>query len=67
MKTTEAIMEILAAYDLTGSYRDAAVLAGCSHHTVARYTSARRWRAENDAGPARSTDRCLSREDRRVG
>ena len=39
MKTTEGIMEILAAYDLTGSYRDAAALAGCSHHTVARYVS----------------------------
>src|SRR5713101_400390 len=26
-------MEILAAYDLTGSYGDAAVLAGCSQHT----------------------------------
>ena len=41
MKTTEAIMEILAAYDLTGSYRDAAALVGCSHHTVARYVRAR--------------------------
>ena len=41
MKTTEAIMEILAAYDLTGSYRDAAALAGCSHHTVAHYVRAR--------------------------
>ena len=28
MKTTEAIMEILAAYDLTHSYRDAAALVG---------------------------------------
>lgn len=41
MKTTEGIMEILAAYDLTGSYRDAAALVGCSHHTVARYVLAR--------------------------
>lgn len=30
-------MEILAAYDLTGSYRRAAELAGCDHHTVRRY------------------------------
>ena len=37
-------MEILDAYDLTGSFRDAAELAGCSHHTVARYV------AERDAG-----------------
>ena len=29
-------MEILEAYDLTGSLRDAAELAGCSHHTVAQ-------------------------------
>jgi hypothetical protein len=34
-------MEILAAFDLTGSFRDAAELAGCSHHTVARYVAAR--------------------------
>ena len=27
-------MEILNAYDLTGSYRAAAELCGCSHHTV---------------------------------
>lgn len=29
-------MEILEAFDLTGSYRAAAELAGCDHHTVAR-------------------------------
>ena len=34
-------MEILEAYDLTGSYRDAAELVGCDHHTVARYVTAR--------------------------
>jgi len=34
-------MEILEAFDLTGSLRDAAALAGCSHHTVARYVCAR--------------------------
>jgi hypothetical protein len=48
VKTTEAIMEILAAYDLTGSYRDTAALVGCSHHTVARYVRAR------DAGGLRT-------------
>src|SRR5258708_6182589 len=42
-------MEILAAFDLTGSYRDAAELVGCSHHTVARYVRAR------DAGELRTT------------
>lgn len=34
-------MEILEAYDLTGSLRDAGELAGCSHHTVGRYVAAR--------------------------
>ena len=37
-------MEILEAFDLTGSYRDAGELAGCSHHTVAD------WVAKRDAG-----------------
>jgi hypothetical protein len=34
-------MEILEAFDLTGSLRDAAEFAGRSHHTVARYVAAR--------------------------
>ena len=37
-------MEILEAFDLTGSLRDAAELAGCSHHTVGH------WVARRDAG-----------------
>ena len=41
MKGSAEIMEILAAYDLTGSLRDAGKLAGCDHHTVARYVAAR--------------------------
>jgi hypothetical protein len=41
VKSAEEIMEILEAYDLTGSCRGAAELAGCSHHTVARYVAAR--------------------------
>jgi hypothetical protein len=36
-----AIREVLETFDLTGSLRDAARLAGCSHHTVARYVAAR--------------------------
>ena len=49
-------MEILAAYDLTGSLRDAAELAGCSHHTVGRYVAAREeGRVPGDA-PARRAD-----------
>ncbi|GIJ36221.1 hypothetical protein Vse01_53690 [Micromonospora sediminimaris] len=31
----------MEAYDLTGSYRAAAELAGCDHHTVARYVKLR--------------------------
>ncbi|MBE4717893.1 IS21 family transposase, partial [Pseudarthrobacter sp. AB1] len=41
MKFDGEIMEILAAYDLTGSLRAAAELTGCSHHTVARHVAAR--------------------------
>ncbi|MGW3351743.1 IS21 family transposase [Nonomuraea rubra] len=41
MKSSREIMEILEAYDLTGSYRAAAELAGCDHHTVARYVKMR--------------------------
>jgi transposase len=41
VKFSGEIMEILEAYDLTGSYRTAAQLAGCSHHTVARYVALR--------------------------
>ncbi len=49
MKSDGEIMEILAAYDLTGSQRTAAVLVGCSHHTVAAHVAAR------DAGRAVGT------------
>jgi len=37
-------MEILEAYDLTGTLRGAAALAGCDHKTVARLVAARRRR-----------------------
>lgn len=39
-------MQILEAFDLTGSFRAAAELAGCSHHTVARLV------AEREAAPS---------------
>ena len=45
-------MNILEAYDLTGSLRDAAELAGCSHHTVARYVAGRE-RGRAPGAPAR--------------
>jgi transposase len=41
VKNSREIMEILEAFDLTGSYRAAAELAGCDHHTVARYVALR--------------------------
>ncbi len=41
MKSAEEIMNMLEAFDLTGSLRDAGELAGCSHHTVAGYVAAR--------------------------
>ena len=41
MKSAKEIMNMLEGFDLTGSYRDAAELAGCSPNTVARYVSAR--------------------------
>jgi transposase len=41
LKSDEEIMEILEAFDLTQSYRDAAELANCSPNTVARYVEAR--------------------------
>lgn len=44
MKSYEEVMDILEAFDLTGSFRDAAELAGCSHHTVAD------WVAKRNAG-----------------
>jgi transposase len=44
VKSREEIMEILEAFDLTQSFRDAGELAGCSHHTVAH------WVAKRDAG-----------------
>ena len=46
-------MEVLEAFDLTGSLRDAARLAGCSHHTVARYVAARQAGGQLDKAAAR--------------
>lgn len=41
LKTCEEVMEILEAFDLTGSLRGAAELAGCDHKTVAHWVRAR--------------------------
>lgn len=52
MKHAEEIMEILEAFDLTRSFRSAADLAGCDHHTVAHWV-ARRDAGELSASPLR--------------
>lgn len=41
MKSPGEFMEILAAYDLTRSFRDAARITGVSHNTVRSYVKAR--------------------------
>jgi hypothetical protein len=41
LKTPEEVMEILEAYDLTGTLRGAAQLVGCDHKTVAHWVRAR--------------------------
>lgn len=41
LKSSEEIMEILEAFDLAGSLRGAAELAGCDHKTVAHYVALR--------------------------
>jgi hypothetical protein len=41
VKSAEEIMNMLEAFDLTGSCRGAGELSGVSHHTVARYVAAR--------------------------
>ena len=53
LKSAEEIMQMLEAFDLTGSFRDAGELAGCSQHTVAFDVAAR------DAG--RLTDQPAAR------
>src|SRR5437667_1254582 len=41
LKKSEEVMEILEAFDLAGTLRGAAVLAGCDHKTVAHWVRAR--------------------------
>ena len=41
MKRAEEVMEILEAFDLVGTLRGAAELAGCDHKTVAHYVAER--------------------------
>ncbi len=75
VKRPEEIMDILEAYDLTGSYRAAAELAGCDHHTVAHYVALReagrapeRMRAERVADAfAAKIEEWVERSRGRVG
>jgi transposase len=46
-------VEILEAYDLTNTYRGAAELAGCDHHTVKHYVERRARGLTPDDGAAR--------------
>ena len=66
MKSDGELMEILNAYDLTGSYRAAAELCGCSHHTVKKAVEDRNAgsAAGDSAGP---DDRRLVRRPGDVG
>src|SRR3954449_10262788 len=41
LKTPEEVMEILEAFDATGSLRAAAELVGCDHKTVGHWVQAR--------------------------
>ena len=53
VKSREEIMNMLEAFDLTGSFRDAGELAGCSHHTVAAYVAERDEGRLGGVGPVR--------------
>src|SRR3954452_19137604 len=55
VKSAEETMEILEAYDLVGSLRGAARLAGCDCHTVRRVVEAR------DAAMARGEGAAIAR------
>ena len=53
MKKAEEVLEILEAYDLTGSLRAAAKLAGCDHKTVAHWVRQRELSATGTPAPDR--------------
>ncbi len=54
MKSGAEVMEMLEAYDLTGSTRSAAALVGCSHHTVDPNLP-KRWRLRTTRGGSTPT------------
>jgi hypothetical protein len=57
LKSDGELLEILNAYDLTGSYRAAAELCGCSHHTVKKAVE------DRDAGLPPATRRARMIDD----
>ncbi|MGH2902114.1 MAG: IS21 family transposase [Solirubrobacteraceae bacterium] len=63
MKRSEEVMEILEAYDVTGSLRGAAALAGCDHKTVAHWVRAR----EEAGGGLPASSRARPRVDEFAG
>ena len=68
VKKAEEVMEILEAYDLAGSLRGAAALAGCDHKTVAHWVAFRdREGVISDRSRRRPGARWVRGEDRRVG
>jgi len=57
LKSSEEVMEILEAFDLTGTLRGAAELAGCDHKTVAHWVRAREQTAGGLPVPTRPSPR----------
>jgi transposase len=57
LKKAEEVMEILEAFDLTGSLRAAATLAGCDHKTVAHWVRVREEAGGGVAVPERQRPR----------
>src|SRR5579863_8831636 len=55
VKRPEEVMEILEAFDLAGSFRQAAALVGCDHKTVAHWVAVRE--ATGGAPPERARHR----------
>ena len=57
LKTPEEVMEILEAFDATGSLRAAAELVGCDHKTVAHWVRAREQEGGGLPAPVRPRPR----------
>jgi transposase len=56
VKSPGEFMEILAAYDMTRSYRDAAKICGVSHNTVRSYVKARQEGAQAPVARQRGSE-----------